>query len=206
MLLGIRYLKSFRSRRATEKPIEIFVALFVVLAVAIVMLKLFQSQVSEKTSNLKTLEQQQKVAQALESARQECNGLCIDSLDSGCDLESKAKFCSHRIRSELGAARTTFGLDLNKDGVIGGFDDSYLAGVGICEDTVYCPQITSCTCGITLTMKNCIQILCQYWDNTGLDPDQTLQNMIQPGACYEGQSNHWFKLLLGNNTELSCST
>ena len=37
-----------KNRKGTEKPIEIFVALFIILAVALVMLKLFQSQIAEK--------------------------------------------------------------------------------------------------------------------------------------------------------------
>jgi len=40
------------NRRGTEKPIEIFVALFVILAVALVMLKLFQGQITEKQAQL----------------------------------------------------------------------------------------------------------------------------------------------------------
>ena len=38
-----------RNKKGTDKPIEIFVALFIILAVAMVILKMFSGQIQDKT-------------------------------------------------------------------------------------------------------------------------------------------------------------
>ncbi|MEM4268420.1 MAG: hypothetical protein QXK37_06355 [Candidatus Woesearchaeota archaeon] len=40
---------NFKGKRGTDKPIEIFIALFVILAVAMVILKMFSSQIEQKS-------------------------------------------------------------------------------------------------------------------------------------------------------------
>lgn len=189
-----------KNKRGTEKPIEIFIALFVILAVAMVLLKMFSGQISSKTKELKEMEQRNKMKEDLANAKDFCDTRCTNSMENNCALKDKAQFCISHLEG---------GLDLNGNGILDDYDSTFLGGIGVCEDKIYCPQITNCNCGVKLTMKNCINILCTYWTSEqGLDETDAntlLERYYSPGSCAvsgDDQSFHWY---YANKESMKCS-
>ena len=78
------------NKKATEKPIEIFIALFIILAVAMVILKMFSGQIASKQQQLGELEQAQRVQQERQEATQFCNERCVDVSAGDCSKERQA--------------------------------------------------------------------------------------------------------------------
>ena len=56
-------------KRGTEKPIEIFVALFIILAVAMLLLKMMRDQTAGSEKQLKDAQRQQAMADYTQAAR-----------------------------------------------------------------------------------------------------------------------------------------
>lgn len=192
--------KMLRNKKGTEKPIEIFIALFVILAVAMVLLKMFSGQISSKTKELKEMEQRNKLKETMANAKDFCDTKCTTAMENNCGLKDKAQFCISNIEA---------GLDINGNGMINDYDETFLGGVGICEDKVYCPQISDCSCGVKLTMKNCINILCSYWSSeAGLSVTESnlrLEKYFDPGTCTITEADkkiHWY---YANKDIMKCS-
>lgn len=188
-------MRLFHQKRGTEKPIEIFIALFIILAVAMVILKMFSGQVSGKTKELEILEKEQKLKESVDRAKQNCDEICTDALQSDCSSQTLAQFCITYVQK---------GLDLDGNGVSADYDDLFLGGLGICEDRVYCPHLTTCKCNRELTMANCAEILCGYWESQGLSTENSteiLLNKIQLGECSVKEPN-WYSVF---STQLNCS-
>lgn len=167
------------NKKATEKPIEIFVALFIILAVSMVLLKLFNQQISEKSIELKKIQQQAELKQAKGDARLDCNEECSTATQDGCSLRAQARFCLKQARA----------LDLNGDGVTTGHNTDLLATIGICENRINCAQYVECKCGVPLTMIECKKVLCNYWEQLGLtDPQRDTQILkaYEVGTCVIG--------------------
>jgi hypothetical protein len=189
-------MKILKNVKGSEKPIEIFVALFIILTVAMVLLQMFQSQISERTEELSTLAKEQKLEQVKEKAKTACNKLCSNADD----LKGRAAYCIEYVEDV-----EQEGIDLDMDGIPGEYDDSLLGGLGVCEDRIYCPHLKSC--GGIKNMKDCVTVLCAYWIQTGMSPEDAtnvLTNKIKSGACYnnldpEPRNLHWF-----SNTNLTC--
>ena len=66
------------NKKGTEKPIEIFIALFVILAVAMVLLKMFGGQITSKQKELKEIADQNRLDQMRKDIKSFCNGKCAD--------------------------------------------------------------------------------------------------------------------------------
>ncbi|MFT4312379.1 MAG: hypothetical protein ACMXYF_04060 [Candidatus Woesearchaeota archaeon] len=185
------------SKKGTEKPIEIFVALFIILAVAMLLLNMFRDQISDRTTQLSEYEAQARLAEELSDARSSCQNLCTQAVAGRCTELSQARFCMQKIQG---------GLDLNGDSIIGGVDEQLLAGVAICEDGIYCPMLIECNCGKQLTMQNCREVLCSYWYSQGMDSDAAnarLESTYNEGTCNLGDhENSWISLYFEEG--LSC--
>ena len=82
-----------RSKRGTEKPIEIFVALFIILAVAMLLLKMMRDQTSGSEKQLRDAQRQQAMEDYTQAAQKSCNELCDNARDTGCSLKSVARYC-----------------------------------------------------------------------------------------------------------------
>lgn len=170
--------KIFRYKKGTDKPIEIFIALFIILAVAMVILKMFSSQIQDKTKELQQIEQREKFNQAKGNAKRECDEICTNALQNDCNPQQQAQFCQHKLLD---------GLDVNMDGDTMDYSEDLLGGIGVCEDSIYCPHVTSCQCGQQLTMVNCVRILLGYYEqNIGMGHDKAcdlLFNRIDGETC-----------------------
>lgn len=175
----------FFDKKGTDKPIEIFVALFVILAVAMLILRMFSSQIEEKQRQLRDAADQAKVEQAKASLQQFCDARCSEAMDEAGVLN----YCKSYIQEEI---------DINNNKIYTDYITS-ISLEGVCEDRVYCAQFKPCG---ALNMKTCVQRLCSYFQkNWGInDPalrTVELQKFLQPGECYasltpEQNSTHWF--------------
>lgn len=182
--------RGLANKRGTEKPIEIFVALFIILAVAMVMLKMFKGQITEKSTEMQEMSRQSELEQAVDDAQLECKSACSEAAQADCSLKSKAAFCLRRLDP----------LDLDGDRSTSGVNSDVLGGLSMCEDAIYCPMFIECMCGEPLDMVACEHVLCQYWNKTGIQTDQatTLLNAKwEIGTCdFEGSdlpwNNTWF--------------
>lgn len=179
-------------KKGTEKPIEIFVALFVILAVAMLMLNLFKDQITDKTTDLEKIDRETKLSQQKTDAQNVCKTKCSDAYSNDCSLRAKANFCLYKIEG---------GLDLDGDRSSNGVDNTLLGGINVCEDGIYCPMLQECNCGEKLDLATCAKVLCEYWDSQGIpnnntDPDFTkrtelLNKSYAAGSCTLGEPTWW---------------
>ena len=190
----------FRSKRGTDKPIEIFIALFIILAVAMVILKMFSGQIQDKTKELQKIEQKEKFNQAKGDAKRECDEICTHALQNDCDIQQKAQFCQHKLLT---------GLDVNMDGDINDYSEDLLGGIGICEDAIYCPQVTACQCQGQMTMKNCVGVLYDFYTNSmSLQPEDAcnlLLSRLEANTCeVPDGSIFWFDTIVKELEDKGC--
>lgn len=153
-----------RGKKGFEKPIEIFVALFIILAVALVLLKLFQNQISEKQKELADVQQDQLAREMMEKVQLSCQDKCVQASNNGCSLASLASLCIHNSKNILGPDQF---IDLNNDMQVN-YDTSLLAGIGVCEERVYCFHMVDSCCAREISATSCKDILRTYWERTGL--------------------------------------
>lgn len=155
-------------KKGTEKPIEIFVALFVILAVALVMLKLFQGQISQKQSELEAVKQEGKQNDLRERAITYCNKQCNIASNDQCSAKSLASFCLS-YGSDVVTAPDFLDLNLNQKLDV---DNTLMAGIGICEGAVPCHALVSSCCGQTMTASRCKDLLDGYWQSQDYGPTE----------------------------------
>lgn len=186
-----------QNKKGTEKPIEIFVALFVVLAVALVMLKLFQNQVTQQQSEIDEIKQNDAQEELFQNAKTYCQDKCSQATSNNCAADRLASLCiayGSDVLEELEY------LDLNQDG-LNNYDETYLVGVGVCEDRVPCHVLIDRCCSQKINYNTCNKILKDYWEQSlNLDADQIeskFASLIDPGDCYSDLSevekaSHWY--------------
>jgi hypothetical protein len=153
------------NKKGTDKPIEIFIALFIILAIAMLMLRMFSDQLKDKTDELRKAEYKQKMESAKKDAESKCSDKCTETMSSGCDERSLAKYC---------IAKVPGGLDLNYDGDTEDYVDATNSEelMGKCESNIYCTEVKSCSeCGKSLNVKKCTEIVCKFLISSGLDPE-----------------------------------
>lgn len=180
-----------KNKKASEKPIEIFIALFVILAVAMVLLKMFGGQITSKQKELKDLADQNKLEQMRKDIKSYCQSKCAE-IETTID---KVTYCKTKYLGEG---------DLNNNGITNEFNNEFSI-VGVCEDSIYCAAVTDCK---SLTMKNCGQILCNYfqeeWSLSANESTNRLKEFISPGSCSmsdEEKKNHWYYMI---EEDLNC--
>ncbi len=150
-------------KRGTEKPIEIFVALFVILAVALVMLKLFQGQITEQKAALSNYQQEQLAQEMQQNLVLHCQSKCTEASNNGCSRQALAALClagSHQVFD------TGESLDFDGNNKPD-FNIEQYGGVGVCEDQVHCFNAIDNCCAQKITAESCNDILKGYWDSRG---------------------------------------
>jgi hypothetical protein len=140
--------------KGMSMAIEIFIVLFVLLAVAMLVLRLVTEQSSQQIKIIGEELRQQE----LKKIKADCQMACK------CDTEGeKVGYCLTLLRagkSDEGA------LDLDGDGFTTGYAEPPETGglYGLCEDRVYCSQLASCKCGESVfDMESCFKYVCQFW-------------------------------------------
>lgn len=155
-------------KKGTEKPIEIFVALFIILAVGLVMLKLFQNQLQQKQGELADVEQEQRLNELREQASLYCRQKCGDAASNRCSRAGLASLCMSYASSRVPHPNW---LDLNVNGVKD-IDFNLLAGVGMCEEAVPCFALIDTCCGQQINPSSCLDFLVDYWvEDLGRDSE-----------------------------------
>ena len=87
-------------------------------------------------------------------------------------------------------------LDLTADGFTDAYAEPPEAGglYGLCEDKVYCSQLTVCDCGNQkLTMNTCFSLICSLWTQEGADTGALMARFFPTPTCdLEGvEDMHW---------------
>jgi hypothetical protein len=192
----------FRNKKGTDKPIEIFIALFVILVVAMVILKMFQSQISEKSAQLAEETQKEKINSLKKDLDQFCQMKCNEA---GSSRRSQVQYCISYFETDPND-------DLDGDGQLastGDYIDEITDGlIGFCEDRIYCPAYND-DCG-NLNPERCKEIVCEWMaEQNALSTDEELTQKVfgtitnfedeylTPGKCYDGLTKnqlekHWF--------------
>ncbi len=175
----------FLNRKGMSMAIEIFIVLFVLLAVAMLVLRLVTEQSEQQIKIInEELRQQQ-----LKKIKADCQSACK------CDsMWEKVGYCLTPIKKGQADEGT---MDFSGDG----FTKSYAeppetAGLyGLCEDKVHCSQLTTCKCGDqVLDMKNCFTLICTLWTSQGADVPTLMQKFFPAPTCQmdEAQAqSHW---------------
>jgi hypothetical protein len=185
-------------KKGFEKAIEVFIILFIVIVASTVVLRMFKSEVADKTSDLGDLKRQELTAQSIQKAKTTCSQLCADAARDGCSLQSLTAFCGHNVGP----------LDLDNDNGFRSYDDNLLGGVGVCEEKIVCPLLIDCTCSKRLSIGNCIETMCEYWtalrdDGASIVPNTKLANIYGSSSCIDKSgatvSSDW------NPSTLTCS-
>jgi hypothetical protein len=201
------------SKRGTDKPIEIFIALFVILAVAMVILKMFSSQIEEKRKEMETQQQEERARMAQADLDTFCATKCSNAFKS---LKDKVTFCTSYYQGEI---------DINKNSMP---DYTMLIDniQGYCEDRIYCSAYKPCG---SLDVLTCKKIVCDYMDRQmEVSGDEAQANrmvgydttkgqykagaLFNPGECWnrlsdEEKKMHWFYTFMAvpdiNNVDTS---
>ena len=162
------------SRKGTEKPIEIFVALFIILAVGLVMLRLFQNQLAQQQSDLANVEQEQRIKELREDARLYCSQKCTEASNNRCSPSSMASLCM-----SYGTNAVPDGwVDLNMNQV-SDLDTTAFGGVGVCEDAIPCSLLIDECCGRRITPGTCLDIKKDYWTSLAFNSTEINNTIIK---------------------------
>jgi hypothetical protein len=170
-------------KRGTEKPIEIFVALFIILAVAMLLLKMMRDQTAGSEKQLKDAQRQQAMADYTQAAQKACTELCDQARDTGCSPKAVARYCLAKYHAPYLAVEQ-YGYDVDRNYE---FNELSVEDVGfaVCETNIYCSQMTLPPCGCKggLTMERCVKELCDYYASVGISPADQLSKNIAFGSC-----------------------
>ena len=184
------------SRKGTEKPIEIFVALFIILAVGLVMLRLFQNQLQQKQEDIANVEQQQRINELRQDARLYCSQKCTEASNNRCSLSSLASLCMTYGTTAVDGGWIDLNMNQHRD-----LDEDAFGGVGVCEEAVPCSLLIDDCCGRAITPSSCLDIMLEHWVNIGFDPEQkncTIKNRLVTGAsstCVPGDATFfWYNM------------
>ena len=174
------------NQRGMEMAIQIFIVLFVLLAVSMLVLQLVSTQFTEQQNKLKDQQKKSAIGQMAKTSAAECESLCTDGSE-----DKLAQYCIKYFDFTSGSAVSAFD------------QTNFKAGVGVCDDRVYCTMLTSCTLpnGSQVSAQSCKNILCNYWSkNFGADrANKLIDEFIAPGQCYgniseEQRLYHWYNM------------
>ena len=156
---------ALRSKRGTEKPIEIFIALFVILAVSLLVLRLFQTQIQGTTDDLSQYQAEQQRSQLKSTFEAECRSVCSQAENERrCSLESIAQVCIQNSNRILSGEY----IDLNRNNR-DDYDTEAYVGIGVCENNIPCFLEQNRCCGRVLNAEECGAILCELATERGMD-------------------------------------
>ena len=99
---------------------------------------------------------------------------------------------------------------MNADGDTDDYSEDLLSFVGVCENSVYCPQISTCECNGEMTMSNCIGVMMEYsMDVLGYGQDEAcdlVASKIRGDTCIiPSSSTFWFDTLEPRFAQEGCS-
>lgn len=167
--------------------LEMVFAMFILIVVTLVIIRLFSAQVSGGA-----LPKIDDFRQAYDYDKQvtSCKSLCSLYTNTCEDLSAAVDFCRKKVSIDI---------DGNfKSGEKGHF--GVVKGQPYCEDGLYCFHVVEdCSCGnYVLNAKTCLQIMKDYYTETiGYDvntANTAIFNAIQPGTCLKDPRDWKVKL------------
>jgi len=168
--------------------LQMVFAMFILIVVTLVMIKLFTGIV--KPDTLPKIDDFQH-AYNYNREKIRCGNLCNSFTSGGCA----------EMRSAVGFCREKVSIDINGDGRTGERKAyGIISGIPYCEDGLYCFQIYQCACGYTeLDAKECLDVMKDFYtQESGSEATgkEATCKAIQPGEC-ETNPNLWKKKLPG---------
>jgi hypothetical protein len=158
--------------------LELIFAMFILIVVAFVVIRLFTGVVSPSTlPNIQDFKETYNYQQE----KQKCENLCNRFIESNCqDYSAAASYCLQKVSLSIDGNSVT-----GERGHYG-----MVANLPYCEDGLYCFHINDCTCGsVVLDAKNCLIYLQSYYmEKAGFSESATKQLIcsdtgIKPGSC-----------------------
>ncbi len=158
--------------------LEIIFAMFILIVVAFVVIRLFTGVVSPSTlPNIQDF----KDTYNYQREKQKCENLCNRFIESNCqDYSAAASYCLQKVAVSIDGNSVT-----GEKGHYG-----MVANLPYCEDGLYCFHVSDCVCGsIKLDAKNCLTYLDTYYrEVAGFDEDTTKRLIcsdtgVKYGSC-----------------------
>lgn len=171
-MLNIRGLKGFTA-------IEIVFLIFILIVVVLVVIQMITRYVNPGKIN-PYIENIEELAKK-DYMRQYCDNLCNSIKTATSERErlfAMARWCMENIKD-----RGKDYIDIIEDGVKGFY---VIGGLPYCEAGTYCFHFFSCDVGITLDLKECRRILCEYYTQQLGDTkkaSEAIVNIINWGKC-----------------------
>lgn len=155
-------------------------------------------QVEERKEELEKIgPESDKITEQLQAAEEYCARMC-EEFNKSQPLRSCLTY---------GTDATEYGnseafedqdyMDLSGDGEEG-YDQSYLSGVGVCEEDVPCPTLVNECEGKVITLNNCLDIVENYVEQEGEEGKEFVNNLLREPTqqCKEDAGedieNHWY--------------
>jgi hypothetical protein len=158
--------------------LELIFAMFILIVVTFVVIRLFTGVVSPSTlPNIQDFKETYNYQQE----KQKCENLCSRFIESNCqDYSAAASYCLQKVSLSIDGNSVT--AERGHYGMV--------ANLPYCEDGLYCFHINDCTCGsVVLDAKNCLIYLQSYYmEKAGFNESATKQLIcsdtgIRPGSC-----------------------
>lgn len=159
--------------------VEIVFMIFILIVVVLVVIQMVTKYVSPQKIN-PYIENIQELAKK-DYIRQFCDNLCSavkTATNEGDRLQSMANWCSIKI-TDKGKDY----IDIVEDGIPGFY---VIAGYPYCEAGTYCFNFYTCDAGITIDIKECRRILCEYYykkEGDTLNATNAVKKVIDWGKC-----------------------
>ncbi|MEM4772507.1 MAG: hypothetical protein QW648_00660 [Nanoarchaeales archaeon] len=178
--------------------IEIVFMIFILIVVVLIVVNLLMRNVGTQKIEPYIENIQQLAKESF--MRQYCDNLCSaikTATNSRSRLQAMVSWCLAKITD-----RGKDFIDIIEDGVPGFF---VVAGYPYCEAGIYCFNFYSCEMGgLTLDIKECRRILCQYYyeiEGNTAKATQNIKNIIDWGKCSVDQNLLTGKRLFRNSAK-----
>ncbi len=180
--------------KGQAKALELVIALFVLLVVAVALIQFVLPAFSQGEESFSGPLEDLSRQQAIDKAEEKCNLLCDDIRDSDGSQGSVVAFCSG-VASENG-------LDIDAKGKKG---YSEIGGIGVCKERIPCFRMVECrypSGAQPYDANSCKSAICSYYSGLGLSEERVneeLNKRLSPGDCYNASFDlHWFAVSFDN--------
>lgn len=175
--------------------IEIVFIIFILIVVVLVVIQMVTKYVTPQKIN-PYIENIQELAKK-DYMRQYCDNLCSavkTATNEGDKLQAMVNWCLRKITD-----RGKDYIDIIEDGISGFY---VVAGYPYCEAGTYCFHFFTCDAGISLDIKECRRVLCEYFYRIEGDyskATEAIKKVIDWGKCNVNTQLLEGKILLRNS-------
>lgn len=171
-----------------QMSLEMIIGLLILLVVAIVVIRMFLTNIVNIDKPGKDIDQVLKE----KGFQSTCEGLCSDYLIGGSQA-TLARYCFTKMSGDP---------DLNRNGLIDTISAKTKV-LDICEDTIYCFHISPCKSDTgTIDWEDCRQVVCRSYYDIYKDWDTADKKVKElfpsAGTCKLTSDANWWKMYFGN--------